>query len=1808
MPAPRRTVRVFVSSTFRDMQAERDHLVKVVFPELRERLDPYRVDLIDIDLRWGVTEDQAENGHVLAFCLEQIDESRPFFVGLLGHRYGWVPDNVPRQTLDEHPWLRQASEKSITEVEILYGALSSEVMRERSYFYFRAHEALETVSPEWRGEFEDRDSAQADKLRDLKRRIRRSGARVMDGYPARWEPARNELDAEPMGRFRELDVFGTRVVEDLWQGIRAELALPPKPAYESSGSWLEGEAHHHLRFIDARLQGHVVRSEVHESLMGYVSGSEERVLLLTGPPGSGKSSVLANLARQLRTGSQGSDPTLRVLPHFVGAADSGGFHGFARKVLAFLELEYEPQPDIGEITARLRLALSQVPEDQRLVIIVDAVDQALSEEAGEWRLDWIPSVLPGNVRVIVSSVNDLDQSAGRSMADRVRFREMEVGLLSDEERLAIATTVPAIAAKTLDDAQLKLLLENPATRNPLFLRVALEELRGFGSFERLTDRIRAFPEPGHGDEVIALFGQVLARIEEDFGSGLTRHVLGLLAVARRGLSESELRDLVQDMIGAEDLFPVLRQLRPYLMHRGSVLTFFHDALEKATRERYLAGEALQQKAHRRLATYFEHEADFIGAVASAERIPNERKVEELPHQLLAAGQGARLAALLEELSFVEAKVASGRTHELAGDYERAAEALGALHPKARNLSILSATLLKAIGFLERHPEAVFQVSWNNAWWYDAPATSDYYRVMPESEPAYVPPWSAEGPKLSSLMERWQEDHRARDSRPWLRTLFPPHDLYAPPHRVLRGRRPDRDRSSKMHTARWSPSGDHLAGIDEDAVLIWEMKGASDPIRLPSDGKRLLDFAWSANGRLASLYRDGSVHLWDPSTPLFPERLEAMPKDRRADPTVIEWSPIADVLAVGSEYGHVTVWSRLDEVVDAKHLAQEGHILTLAWHPSRRAIATGGTQGTVRVWELEGGQSHIDLLAENAARVTHVAWSPDGTMLAAACDDQTGDKFVYDRVIRVWTLSDPDHPVELRGHTGTLTHLSWDPGGGYLASVAEGQPYVSIWDSGSNWQEKRVNLGGRSWIRDFSWSSIDLRFAVSRSDVVEIWDLASRRRTHVLSGHGGPVLCVAWSPIESRVASGSSDGTVRVWDPREAGEPLMPLGHTSEIKHVAWAPEDNRFITMSEDGALWLWSPSMRRPPVEIRGRSEGLNLRNLVAAEWSPGGDRIAAVADPGTVEILTLDTEEAPTPLPGHSGAFMVSWSHSGAQVATASLDANTVRVWGTQGGAQLLAELEHDTAVDCVAWSPSDGQLATGCSDLVPRSSVRVWAFAEGPPKLVQTFQGGANHLAWSPTGALLAGACSDQVVRIWNPYETRDPLVLDTGGPVESVVWLVDGTEVATHSSDRCFRRWRLDSPNEPAARQCHGEGTRWSTSPASNFFSLWSLSGTAEVWKWGAEAPIWRENYGRPILACRWSPDGTRLAIYLAGAGWEVRHLEKIHQPLRDFASRGGVGFSRWSPDSEALGFLDETRKEVCIGFLSGHEVLRLRGHSGWIRHLEWSPDACHLASASVDGTIRVWDTRDGRQAALLESIDRLDVMRARDLCWLGPDRVAIGCRDEEVRIWDWETRDDAPVVKALSGHGRRLAWAERTRRLAGASVDGTVQVWGPSGGVNPSVLSGHEAAVNDVAWNPSGDRLATASDDGTLRIWDPEEAPVVLGGRGEGIGRVEWASDGGRIAAAHWNDTIRVWELSNQSELQRVERAEDTARLERIADGRTTLVWSRSATEIEIRETSGAALAWYPISGFGELHPSNVDGSTWATRIGRHAVALRLEQS
>ena len=105
-----REIRVFLSSTFRDMDAERTHLIKQVFPKVRAACQARQVGFTEIDLRWGVSEEEAKNGATVEICLKEIDRCRdfpPFFIGFLGERYGWIPRHEELQSY----WGKQADNK-----------------------------------------------------------------------------------------------------------------------------------------------------------------------------------------------------------------------------------------------------------------------------------------------------------------------------------------------------------------------------------------------------------------------------------------------------------------------------------------------------------------------------------------------------------------------------------------------------------------------------------------------------------------------------------------------------------------------------------------------------------------------------------------------------------------------------------------------------------------------------------------------------------------------------------------------------------------------------------------------------------------------------------------------------------------------------------------------------------------------------------------------------------------------------------------------------------------------------------------------------------------------------------------------------------------------------------------------------------------------------------------------------------------------------------------------------------------------------------------------------------------------------------------------------------------------------------------------------------------------------------------------------------------------------------------------------------------------------------------------------------------
>ena len=696
-----RTVRVFISSTFRDMHAERDVLVRLTFPDLRHRLKPYRIHLDDIDLRWGVTCEQAENDLALDVCLRQIDACRPFFVGLLGERYGWVPRRIPQAAILDFPWLPEHAGASITELEIWHGVLNNTATQNRAFFYLRDPSALNGVPPVVRDTvFVDTDPAAVRKLAALKERIRQSACSVVDGYPAAWESDLYDQPTRSHGRLGELQEFEARVGNDLWEAIRQEYDLNDAPPVTQAYAAVE-DADEHERFMEARLRVFVGRQKVEADLHAYAAGPPAGPCFLAGPSGSGKSAALARFATDYRL----DHPEALVVAHFVGAGQrSTALCDLLRRLADHLHrhaglnpLERFPD-DPDELVQLFRLAAAEC-KDRRVLVIVDALDQ-LEPEDRPHDLHWLPGAdqWPQGLRLVASYVPDTEAGkALRAAAGGCPHVEIGVPQLTDAERKDIIRVVPSLSAKTLDDQQVERLLANPATANPLYLLVALEELRGFGVYEQVNERIDRFP--AGADAVRAIFDQVLERLEAEHDPTTVRSATTLLATARRGLSDRELYELVGGVPefgtplyasvahraqheGIGDLFMVLRQLRPYLFVRREVTAIYHPALTEAIRARYLGTTTALDAARRRLADYFGaidllkshtdaallryfptldafHAADKDEIVRrTRERLYIDlklyipRKIDELPWHLMILGDWQRLYDLLADQWFL----------------------------------------------------------------------------------------------------------------------------------------------------------------------------------------------------------------------------------------------------------------------------------------------------------------------------------------------------------------------------------------------------------------------------------------------------------------------------------------------------------------------------------------------------------------------------------------------------------------------------------------------------------------------------------------------------------------------------------------------------------------------------------------------------------------------------------------------------------------------------------------------------------------------------------------------------------------------------------------------------------------------------------------------------------------------------------------------------------------------------------------------------------------------------------------------------
>lgn len=583
---------VFVSSTFLDMQAERDHLRTRVFPELEERLRAKHVHLEWVDLRLGIvaasqTDEATRELQVLKVCLAEIRRCRPFFIVLLGDRYGWVPPPDRLATAAQEEGLGSAvAGCSVTEVEVRVGLQSPKDDDPRCFFYFRAplpYEEMPASVTALYADVHDLDPAgseQCERLAGMKQRIQTAFPDRVRHYAVEWDAHRCRVTG--------LEAWGRIVLEDLWR----ELA-PDTAATEAEISWHQAERNALDDFVVDRARDFVGRERMLAYLTRLATSSPTNGIAhgacVTGDPGSGKSALFGELYRRLR------ETDSLVLAHATEASpQSRSVDSMLRRFNAELSTELGADagpavsPDGQTPQKTFASLLGKLARRRPVVVLLDGLD-AFEGTPAERLLTWLPRRWPANARLVATAVPG---DGSRTLAERSGIETVALPPLDGGEARHIAKAVCARYHRALEPDVLAALVAKTgpsvlACASPLWLVRAVEELNLLDAddfarartaysgspAERLRslmlDVVDALPA-----DILSLYGVAFERAQELFGTRFARAFLALIGSNRAGWRESDFRALIPELSGESwDAlrFAALRRLfRGQVRQRGTL--------------------------------------------------------------------------------------------------------------------------------------------------------------------------------------------------------------------------------------------------------------------------------------------------------------------------------------------------------------------------------------------------------------------------------------------------------------------------------------------------------------------------------------------------------------------------------------------------------------------------------------------------------------------------------------------------------------------------------------------------------------------------------------------------------------------------------------------------------------------------------------------------------------------------------------------------------------------------------------------------------------------------------------------------------------------------------------------------------------------------------------------------------------------------------------------------------------------------------------------------------------------------------------
>ena len=837
------------------------------------------------------------------------------------------------------------------------------------------------------------------------------------------------------------------------------------------------------------------------------------------------------------------------------------------------------------------------------------------------------------------------------------------------------------------------------------------------------------------------------------------------------------------------------------------------------------------------------------------------------------------------------------------------------------------------------------------------------------------------------------------------------------------------------------------------------------------------------------------------------------------PRSARYSPDGKKLAVGDQDSVVRVFDAKTGWVVRKlpAFSERGDAAIPLYSPDGVLLAVVTSKGRVGVWDSEKGDVPRWVLPPDDADVRHLAFSPDGKLLAGA------EEWGKNRV-RLWDARSGKDVRQLPAHPKNVTDLAFSPDGKRLATSCE-DGTIRLWNPETG-KEVQQFAHPDMQTTAVAWSpnGKTLAWAISgwRADkpVLEVvfWDVAVGKEQARGTWTNGPIRELVFTP-NGELVLGDETNNTHGWNPK-TGKQVLDLRHLGGIGNepsLAITPDGKTLATPALSEIVFTDLPTGER-----RERFPGPQ-RQASAVAYAPDGKTAAVGAGDGRVYLYDPVTAELRRVLRGDDNAVTgVAFSPDGKTLAVTAGHSEFVRLWNPADGelvGKLSAPDKDGGFAEAVAFSPDGKSLAVTSYGIV-----RLFDLATGKQdkRLGKKEFSKANTLAFSPDGKVLATGGDDREIRFWNVSTGALTTSWEVRGNVKSLAFAPDGSSLVWCANGGWCQVWEVPTGRVLARMKGHEYGVESVafTPDGKRVVTAGTFDTGPRVWDaaTGKELIGFRGHFKNPSKVAV-APDGQTVAsagedgqvlvwdlnTKAVGTGpigpppvhSEVTLVPKGAGRLGDAGSAGGV--VAFSPDGKRLAaavLVPGSEAGVAIWDLATRKVVwRVENDTDEVTELFWTADGVTVAAVSERGgraALVMWNADTGKE------LKRVDGVPGLCSYALSPDGKTLAARDRTVSRASGKPKRSGGEIDLID-----VATGKRVRRIEGH--DGDSVAWSPDG----KLLVGGSSANSPVD---------------TIRVWNPATGEVVRewNCRQKGAKTLFFLSDGTTLAAS--GEKLKFWDV------------------------------------------------------------------------------------